>query len=85
MSECEKQVEIAWSIMYEYRKQQSALAAVAQCIECRPANQRVAGSIPSQDTSLGCRPGPKLGACERQPHIDVSLSPTLPLCLKINK
>ena len=35
-----------------------ALAGVAQRIEHRPANQRVAGSIPSQGTCLGCRPGP---------------------------
>ena len=36
-----------------------ALADVAQWIECQPANQRVAGSIPSQGTCLGCRPGPQ--------------------------
>ena len=35
----------------------SALAGVAQWIECRHANQSVAGSIPSQGTCLGCRPG----------------------------
>ena len=35
-----------------------ALAAVAQWIEHGPANQRVAGSIPSQSTCLGCGPGP---------------------------
>ena len=44
-------------------------------------NQRVAGSIPSQGTCLGCGPG--------QLHTDVSLSlsfsPSLPLGLKINK
>ena len=53
------------------------LAGVAQWIE----NQRVAGSIPSQDTYLDCRPGPQQGALERQPHIDVCLplSPSLPL------
>ena len=34
-----------------------ALAGIAQLIECRPANQRVAGSIPSQGTCLGCEPG----------------------------
>ena len=39
-----------------------ALAGVAQWIECQPVNQRVAGSIPSQDTCLGCRPGPRWGA-----------------------
>ena len=34
------------------------LAGVAQWIEPGPANQRVMGSIPSQGTCLGCRPGP---------------------------
>ena len=34
-----------------------ALAGVTQWTECRPANQRVAGLIPSQGTYLGCRPG----------------------------
>ena len=37
----------------------SALAGVAQWIECRPVNQRVAGSIPSWGTGLGCGPGPQ--------------------------
>ena len=36
-----------------------ALADVAQWIERWPANQRVAGSIPGQDTCLDCRPGPQ--------------------------
>ena len=36
-----------------------ALAGVAQWIECGPANQRVASSIPSDGTCLGCRPGPR--------------------------
>ena len=30
-----------------------AMAGVAQWIECRPANQMVTGSIPSQGTCLG--------------------------------
>ena len=34
-----------------------ALAGVAQGIECQPVNQRMAGSIPSQSTCLGCRAG----------------------------
>ena len=38
-----------------------------------PVNQRVTGLIPSQGTCLGCEPGPQLGVCKRQPHIDVSL------------
>ena len=37
---------------------QKALAGVAQWVEHQPVNQRVAGSIPSQDTGLGCGPGP---------------------------
>ena len=36
----------------------SALAGVAQWIKCQPANQRVAGSIPNQGTSLGWGPCP---------------------------
>ena len=36
-----------------------ALAGVAQWTECWPANQSLAGSIPSEGTCLGCRPGPQ--------------------------
>ena len=43
----------------ERKEKQFTLAGVAQWIECRPANLRVAGSIPCQDTCLGCRPGPR--------------------------
>ena len=43
----------------------SHLAGVAPETECRSVNQRIAGSIPSQGTCLGCRPGPHLGAHER--------------------
>ena len=56
----------------------SALAGVAQWIEHRPANQMVAGSILSQGTCLGCRPGPQQGALERQLHVDISLPLFLP-------
>ena len=64
-----------------------ALSGVAQWIECWPANQRVANSIPIQGTRLGCGPGPQWGARERQPHIDVSLRLSLPPFpfLKLNK
>ena len=71
----------------------STLAGVAQWIECQPVNQKVTGLIPSQGTCLGFRPGPHLGAHERQP-IDVSLthlcfspslSPSLPFSLNRNK
>ena len=43
--------------------------------------------FPDQGTCLGCGPGPWYEVCERQPHVDVSLSlsPSLPLCLKRNK
>ena len=37
----------------------SALAGVAQWIECLPVNQRIIGSIPSPGTCLSCRPGPQ--------------------------
>ena len=37
----------------------TGLAGVAQWIENHPVNQKVAGSIPSQGTCLGCRPGPQ--------------------------
>ena len=32
---------------------------LSELIECRPANPKVAGSIPSQGTCLGCSPGPQ--------------------------
>ena len=60
-----------------------ALAGIAQWIKCQPANQRVAGLIPRQDTCLDCRPGPKQGAHERQLHIDVSLPLFLPPFLSL--
>ena len=50
----------------------SALAEVAQWIESWPMNRKVASSVPSQGTCLGCGPGPQLEACERQP-IDISV------------
>ena len=59
-----------------------ALTSVAQWVGCCPIMQRVAGSIPSQGTCLGCSLSP-----QRQP-IDVSLLlflPSFPLLLKVNK
>ena len=41
------------------QKWKVALAGVAQWTECRPANQRVADSIPGQGTWLGFGPGPQ--------------------------
>ena len=63
------------------KKNKLALAGVAQWTEHQPANQRVTSLIPSQGTCLGCGPGLQKGACERQPHIDVSLL-SLPSPLK---
>ena len=51
---------------------------VVQWTECQPVNQRVTSSIPRQGTCLGCKPGPQLGACKRQPHINVSFPFFLP-------
>ena len=69
-------------------KKKKALASVAQWRECRPMNQGVTGLIPSQGTCLGCGPDPLLGKCKRQPIayqcFSPSLSPSLPLSLKIN-
>ena len=38
-----------------------ALAGVTQWIVHWPLNQKVAGSVPSRGTRLGCEPGPQLG------------------------
>ena len=45
-----------------------ALAGVAQWVECGPANQRIAGLVPSQGTCLVCGPGPQMRVCKRQTH-----------------
>ena len=58
----------------------SALAGVAQCIEHQLVNLKVTGSIPSQGTRLGFRPGPWLGACEG--HGTMFLYLSLPSALK---
>ena len=60
------------------KKKGRALAGVAQWMECWPAKQGVAGSIPSQGTCLGCRPGPWWASCKRQPSFEVSLLLFLP-------
>ena len=64
-----------------------ALAGVAQWIELWPVKQRVAGSISSQGTCLGCRLGPWLCRCISHISMFVSLSFSIPssLSLKINK
>ena len=60
------------------------LASVAQWIRGWLVNQKITGSIPNQGTCLGCGPGPQVRVCRRQ-LINVSLSPSLPLSLKIHK
>ena len=56
----EKQFEFSYIHKINIKKdQQRALAGVAQWIEHGPADQRVASSIPSQGTCLGCGPGPQ--------------------------
>ena len=60
------------------KKKKLALAGVTQWIECQLVKQEVIGSILSQGTCLGCRPGPQQGVCKRQPHIEVSLPLFLP-------
>ena len=63
----------------------SALAGVAQWIECPPVNGKVSGLIPCQGTCLGCGQGTQLGACKRQPqwmHLShIVVSPSLPSLL----
>ena len=61
------------------------LAGVTQWIELWPVNQKVTGSITGQGACLGCGPGPQWGLHERQPHIDVFLSFSLPSPLSKNK
>ena len=67
----------------EGKGQEIALAGVAPWIDHQPVNQRVTGSIPSQGTYLGCRPGPQWEVREKQPHTDVSLSLFLPPFLSV--
>ena len=69
------------SYYYNYNESKiliTALVGVAQWTDCWSANQKVADSIPSQGTGLGCRPGLQWGVLKRQPHTDVSLSLFLP-------
>ena len=74
-----------------FLKSDVALTCVAQWVGHHPANKKVAALIPGQDTHLGCRPGPGLGACERQvisvslAHRRFSPSPLSPLRLSKDK
>ena len=65
-------------------KKTRALAGVTQWIECQPVNQKVTGSIPSHGTCLDSGPGPQWGHVRGNHTVMfLSLSPSLPLCLKI--
>ena len=65
------------SLFWASKMTSLTLAGVAQWIECRPANQRVAGSIPSLGHMPGLQARSPVGVHERQLYTDVSL----PLCL----
>ena len=75
-----------WGLIISYQKMCDALADVAQWIERRPVNWKVAGSISSKGTCLGCGPGSQLGAWSDASrdwsmflsHISVSLLLFLP-------
>ena len=67
-----------------------ALPGMVHWVECRLVDWKATGWIPSQGTSLGCRPGSQLGSCRMQ-SIQASLShrcfspsfsPSLSLSLK---
>ena len=83
----QKLTSYTWLLKSLWQKKVGTLAGVAQWTAHGPENQRVTGSIPSQGTCLGCGPGAQQGACERQPHINVSFLlffPPFP-SVKINK
>ena len=69
---------IYMSSLKKYLFKSFALTCVTQWVGHHPQNQKVDNSILSPGTCVGCRPGPKLGACERQTHTDVSLPLFLP-------
>ena len=75
------------SLFIYFKITATALAGVTQWVECQTVKQRVSGSIPSQGTCLGFRPGPRWGALDWQSLVDVSLPLFLPPfpSLKINK
>ena len=54
-----KELTVLYRTIENKQNKQRALAGVAQWIVCWPVNLRVAGSIPSQGTCLGCRPCPQ--------------------------
>ena len=69
---CHEHFPILFNVAQKYnfvvsvlKVHQMALAGVAQWTEHWPANQRVAGSIPSQGTCLGCGARSPIGVHKR--------------------
>ena len=48
-------------IFHKRKRKKSATNSVTQLVECRPAKQKVAVSIPGQGTYLGWGFGPRMG------------------------
>ena len=73
-------------IGFSHKRKTRDLAGVAQWTECQPVNQSVTDSIPSQGTAWVASQVPSKGH-ERGNHtfMFLSLSPSHPLSLKINK
>ena len=75
--------------MYNVKNNNSritALAAVAQWIECQPVNKRVNGSIPTQGTCPGLWARSPVGGVREATHTLMSpLSFSLPSPLSKNK
>ena len=53
------QVDMLYFLANPKEGQKLALDGVVQWVKCQPANQKVAGLIPSQGICLSCRPGPQ--------------------------
>ena len=69
-----------------------SLTGVAQLVGCPPTKQKVSSSTGSQGTWLGCGPSSRLGHRQEAAvyvslahGVSLSLSPSLPSSLKINK
>ena len=48
--------------MSPFKRKRLDMAGMARWIRCKPANGKIAGSIPSQGIYLGSGLGPQLGA-----------------------
>ena len=69
------------------KRRQRALTGVVQWVGHHPEKQKVAGLIPDQGTCLGSVPDLRLGHVQEGTDqcFSLSLSPSLPFSLKINK